>query len=143
MANKNVVIFGCNDTAALAKFYLLHDTNYKPVAFTVDASYLKNDSYEDLPVVSFENIEKNYPPQYFDLFAPIHSNQLRENKFQEGIKKGYNFISYVSSKATCWGKIGINCFVLEDNTIQPFVEIEDNCILWSGNHGGRPDRTRR
>ena len=29
-----------------------------------------------------------------------------------------------------------NCFILEDNTIQPFVEIGNNCVLWSGNHIG-------
>jgi acyl-[acyl carrier protein]--UDP-N-acetylglucosamine O-acyltransferase len=32
--------------------------------------------------------------------------------------------------------IGENCFIFEDNTIQPFVRIEDNVILWSGNHIG-------
>ena len=32
--------------------------------------------------------------------------------------------------------IGENCFIFEDNTIQPFVVVEDNVILWSGNHIG-------
>ena len=32
--------------------------------------------------------------------------------------------------------VGENCFILEDNTIQPFVRIGDNVILWSGNHIG-------
>lgn len=34
------------------------------------------------------------------------------------------------------GKIGENCFILEDNTIQPFVTIGNNVTLWSGNHIG-------
>jgi acetyltransferase-like isoleucine patch superfamily enzyme len=29
-----------------------------------------------------------------------------------------------------------NCFVLEDNTVQPFVKIGNNVTLWSGNHIG-------
>jgi UDP-3-O-[3-hydroxymyristoyl] glucosamine N-acyltransferase len=29
-----------------------------------------------------------------------------------------------------------NCFILEDNTIQPFASIGDNVTLWSGNHIG-------
>lgn len=33
-------------------------------------------------------------------------------------------------------KIGENCFIFEDNTIQPFVTIGDNRVLWSGNHVG-------
>ena len=31
---------------------------------------------------------------------------------------------------------GDNCFILEDNTIQPFVRIGNNVTLWSGNHIG-------
>jgi acetyltransferase-like isoleucine patch superfamily enzyme len=32
--------------------------------------------------------------------------------------------------------VGDNCFILEDNTIQPFVKIGNNVTLWSGNHIG-------
>jgi len=32
--------------------------------------------------------------------------------------------------------VGDNCFILEDNTIQPFVRIGNNVTLWSGNHIG-------
>ena len=31
---------------------------------------------------------------------------------------------------------GDNCFILEDNTVQPFVTIGNNVTLWSGNHIG-------
>ena len=31
---------------------------------------------------------------------------------------------------------GDNCFILEDNTVQPFVRIGSNVTLWSGNHIG-------
>jgi UDP-3-O-[3-hydroxymyristoyl] glucosamine N-acyltransferase len=34
------------------------------------------------------------------------------------------------------GRIGDNCFIFEDNTIQPFVTIGSNVTLWSGNHIG-------
>jgi acyl-[acyl carrier protein]--UDP-N-acetylglucosamine O-acyltransferase len=33
-------------------------------------------------------------------------------------------------------KPGDNCFIFEDNTIQPFVTIGNDCVLWSGNHIG-------
>src|SRR5262249_621861 len=32
--------------------------------------------------------------------------------------------------------VGDNCFILEDNTIQPFVRIGNDVTLWSGNHIG-------
>ena len=53
-------------------------------------------------------------------------------------EKGFQLISYVSSRATVFpgAKIGENCFILEDNTIQPFTPIGNNVVLWSGNHIG-------
>jgi UDP-3-O-[3-hydroxymyristoyl] glucosamine N-acyltransferase len=51
---------------------------------------------------------------------------------------GFRPASYVSSRAFVWPnvKLGEHCFVFEDNTVQPFVTIGDNVVLWSGNHIG-------
>ena len=64
--------------------------------------------------------------------------QIRKKKYDLGKQMGYRFISYISSKATVWQPelIGENCFIFEDNTIQPFVRIGDNVVMWSGNHIG-------
>jgi sugar O-acyltransferase (sialic acid O-acetyltransferase NeuD family) len=65
-------------------------------------------------------------------------NQVRAEKFHAMKRLGYRLVSYVSSRCT-WltdHPIGDNCMILEDNTIQPFVKIGDNVILWSGNHVG-------
>ena len=32
--------------------------------------------------------------------------------------------------------MGEHCFIFENNTVQPFVKIEGNVVLWSGNHIG-------
>lgn len=137
---RKVVVFGLKDLAELAKYYLAEDSPYELVAFTVHRQYIETDTYLDLPVIPFEDLEKNYPPAEFGLFAPMfisRMNKPREAVYLEGKKKGYKFISYVSSRATVLSKeIGDNCFILEDNTIQPFVKIGNNVVLWSGNHIG-------
>ena len=64
-------------------------------------------------------------------------NKTREKFYRLAKSKGYKLLTYVSSKCTNYAKkIGDNCFIFEDNTLQPFVEIGNNCILWSGNHVG-------
>ncbi|MEL6535476.1 MAG: acetyltransferase [Bacteroidota bacterium] len=135
-----VVIFGVMDTAELAHYYLTHDSEHEVVAFTVSKEYLKAREFRGLPVVPFEELEMHYPPGDFHLFAPMTArkmNQLRESIYLEGKDKGYPYISYVSSKATvCHNEIGENCFILEDNTLQPFTKIGNNVVLWSGNHIG-------
>ncbi|WP_432409973.1 acetyltransferase [Rasiella sp. SM2506] len=135
-----VIIFGLLDTAELAHYYLENDSEHEVVAFTVNKEYLNVKEFRGLPVIAFEDIETRYPPEDFNLFAPMTAkqmNKLREQVYNEGKAKGYNFITYISSKATiCDNEIGENCFILEDNTIQPFTKIGNNVVLWSGNHIG-------
>ncbi len=137
-----VIIFGIQDFASLAHFYLKRDTNHEVVAFSVHRQYLPaTPEFEGLPIVPFEEIEKVYPPSEYEFFAPMSHrkmNRLRAEIYQAIKAKGYRCISYISSKATVWMPewIGENCFILEDNTIQPFVRIGNNVVLWSGNHLG-------
>ena len=135
-----VIIFGVMDTAELAHFYLTHDSEHEVAAFTVSREYVSATEFRGLPVVAFEDVETAFPPQEYQFFAPMtgrNMNRNRERIYLEAKAKGYQFISYVSSKATLFGnEIGENCFILEDNTIQPFTTIGNNVVLWSGNHIG-------
>ncbi len=140
-----VVIFGILDTAELAHFYLTHDSEHEVVAFTVNRQYFKEKTFHSLPVVPFEDLEQHYSAQEFFLFAPMTGakmNTQREKIYKEGKQRGYRYISYISSKATVFpgAIIGDNCFILEDNTIQPFTTLGNNIVLWSGNHIGHHGR---
>lgn len=135
-----VVIFGNTRTAELALFYLQTDSEHEVVAFTVEQDYIQEPTFHGLPLVAFETLEQFYPPTDFQFFAPLtekNMNQMRARVYEQGLKKGYSYISYISSHATVLtDKIGENCFILEDNTIQPFVTIGNDVVLWSGNHIG-------
>lgn len=136
-----VIIFGVQDFAELAHYYLENDSNHEVIAFCVNREYLPSEKeYKGLPVVAFEEVENYYPVGSFKFFAPMapqNMNRLREKIYYEIKSKGYELISYISSKATIFdNEIGENCFILENNTIQPFTKIGNNVILWSGNHIG-------
>ena len=136
-----VVIFGSEKLAELAHFYFTNDSPYKVAAFTVNESFIKEKEFMGLPIVPFEEIEKCYPPDKFKMFIGVgyrRLNTIRADKYNEAKNKGYELISYVSSKATHWGdtEIGDNCFILENQVIQPSVRIGNDVILWSGNHFG-------
>lgn len=138
---KPLVIFGTTDAAELAHFYFTRDSDHRVAAFTVDAAYMKTDQFCGRPVVPFEEIETSYPPDQYDLFVALgysKLNQIRKEKYLACRDRGYRLASYLSSKATLLneGRIGANCFILEDNTVQPFVTIGNNVTLWSGNHIG-------
>lgn len=136
-----VVLFGIGQWASLAHLYLTHDSPHEVVAFTVDRDYVKVDELFGLPVVAFDEVEHHYHPGRFKIFVPFSfkkMNHIRAEKYYQSKDKGYEMISYVSSRATTFPGFacGENCFILEDNTIQPFVEIGNNVVMWSGNHIG-------
>ncbi len=137
-----VIIFGLQDFAQLAHFYLERDSEHQVVAFTVTEDHMPSErTFEGKPVVPFEVLEDRYPPDGYHFFAPLSPrgmNKPREKIYRQGKERGYRFISYVSSRATVFPEtpIGENCLILEDNTIQPFTRIGNNVVLWSGNHIG-------
>lgn len=138
----SIVLFGLRDIASLAHFYLTHDSPHEVVAFCVDRAYLPEDlCFEGKPVVALEDVVDCYPPDNFQFFAPMSEQRMNRQRKEVYIRikaLGYSMISYVSSKASVFphAEIGENCFILEDNTIQPFTPIGNNVVLWSGNHIG-------
>lgn len=138
---KKLVIFGSGEIGQLAHFYFSTDSAYSVVGFTVDEAFLPGDKYCNLPMVAFERLESRFPPGEHSLFVAIgysQLNELRARKVAEGRAKGYSLASYVSTRATVLTQepMGDNCFVFENNTIQPFAKIGTDVTLWSGNHIG-------
>jgi sugar O-acyltransferase (sialic acid O-acetyltransferase NeuD family) len=138
---KKLIIFGAGDIAQLAHYYFTADSDYEVAAFTVDAGFAREERFAGLPVVAFEEVVSQYPPDRFDFFVALSYSKLnavRKEKYLAAKSSGYRIASYVSSRATILnqGRIGENCFILEDNTIQPFVTIGNDVTLWSGNHIG-------
>ena len=136
-----VVVFGVGAIAELAHFYLTHDSPHDVVGFTVDSDHLSDSDFRGLPVTAFEELDSAHAPGDVAFFAPIsfkRMNHVRAEKVDRAKEMGFELISYVSSKASTFPDFtcGENCFILEDNTIQPFVTIGDDVIMWSGNHIG-------
>jgi len=138
---KKVVIIGDSAFAEVAYECFTHDSEYEVVGFAVESAYLKKNVLFGLPIVSFEQIEEHFNPADVDFYAALvytQLNRLRTRFYQAAKAKGYRPASYISSRAFVWHNVqlGEHCFIFEDNTLQPFVKIGNNVVLWSGNHIG-------
>lgn len=147
MAVRKLVVVGDAPIAEVAYEYFTHDSDYDVVAFAVERDYLQRDVLFDQPVVPFETVQDLYPPAEHDLFVAVgypQLNRLRARLFAAGKAKGYRLATYVSSRAFVWPNVtlGENCFIFEDNTLQPFVTVGDNVTMWSGNHIGHHSTVR-
>ena len=136
-----IVIFGAGDIARLAHFYFTRDSEHDVAAFVVDRDFKQGDAFLGLPLVAAEDVAALYPPGEYRMFVALSyakMNRVRREKYEQFQQSGYSFVSYVSSRCTYLADAqpGPNCFILENNTIQPFARIGSNVTLWSGNHIG-------
>jgi sugar O-acyltransferase (sialic acid O-acetyltransferase NeuD family) len=139
--NRKLIIVGDSAFAEIAFEYFTHDSEYEVVAFSVERDFLKKDSLFGLPVVAFELLTERFSPETHDVYvATVYTqlNRLRTRLSREAKLKGYALASYISSRAFVWRNVelGEHCFIFEDNTVQPFVKVGNNVVMWSGNHIG-------
>lgn len=131
---QKLIIFGTGKIAQIVYHYVKE--LYDVCAFTVDSQFAENDRLIGVPVVSFERICESHPPADYRMLIAIgyHGmNKLRAQKYHEAKDKGYRFISYVDDRVKRFDDviIGENAIVLDNTTIQPFVEIGNNTMVWS------------
>lgn len=136
-----LIIIGTSAFAEIAYEYFQYDSEYEVVAFSVEKNFIDNCEKFGLPIVAMENITNDFDPKEYYFFAAIvykQMNRIRTRLYEFMKNKGYKSASYISSRAFVWEnvKIGEHCFIFENNTVQPFVELGNNIILWSGNHVG-------
>lgn len=138
---KDLIIVGAGEFAQIAYEYFTVDAKRNVIGFCVNREFKKEGSLLGLPIFEYEDLFQKFPPESVELFVAIPAtkfNEVRKKFFLELKGRGYKLATYISSRAFFWRnvEIGENCFIFEDNTIQPFVRIGDNVIMWSGNHIG-------
>jgi sugar O-acyltransferase (sialic acid O-acetyltransferase NeuD family) len=121
--------------------YLTQDSPFEVVAFTVHEQFKTFDELLGRTVIPWEELEHRYPAAEASMFVAIGFsgvNRVRTQIYEDCKRSGYELITYVNSRVARWDEltIGDNCFVFEDNVIQPFVRIGNNVVIWSGNHLG-------
>jgi sugar O-acyltransferase (sialic acid O-acetyltransferase NeuD family) len=138
---KKAFIFGTTDFAQVAVPYLRDDSDYDVQAFVVNESYITEREILGLPVVAFENVLATHPPREFVAFVGVGYSKVNavRRKLYDSLKElGYTLPTYIHSTVHRWPEttFGEGSFIFENNVIQPFVSVGNNCVLWSGNHIG-------
>ncbi len=111
----------------------------------VDREFLVNDQAFGLPVFPLDEIRTRFNPDevYFHVAVPYTDmNLLRSKRFETLRGMGYQPASYVSPHAYVdpTSSLGEHVFIFENNVVQPFVQIGNGVVLWSGNHIGHHSR---
>jgi len=80
--------------------YLTHDSPYDVVGFTVDRDYMQQESLFGLPLFLLR-MSISFSAGWLQMLVSLsyqQVNKLRAAKYYEAKDKGYELISYISSK---------------------------------------------
>lgn len=141
MISKKLLIYGTGTLGEIANYYFSTDSEFEVVGF-IDQDKVARDlnSFLGKNVYSWDQARKNFTPEDICIFVAIgyrKTNQIRQDRYETIAQEGYTLASYISSRAVnLASRVGANCFILENNVLQPFVSIGNNVTLWSGNHIG-------
>jgi len=136
MEQKPLVIFGAGKIGEVLLHCWRQRGDREVAAVAVDAAYRDSDSWNGLPLVSFEEIESSHPPGDYDLFVALgyHDlNDFRARKIDEARAKGYDLPSCLPGAPGEGGYVtGENCFVMPGAMVHPCATLGDGVFVWSG-----------
>lgn len=128
-----LVIYGNSDFAELMNYYFTTDSQYNVVGFCVDKEFIKSDKFLDKPLIPLEEIERVFSPNKHKMFVAVgyKNMRLRGDLYKKVMKKGYEHVNYISTKAIIDESniIGKNNAILHSVVLEPFSKIGDNNII--------------
>lgn len=135
-------IFGATSFAEIAAEYFARTGEYEILGHIVDPDFHSSKLISGRPQFSSESDEGlgviKSASHFFVASTYTQLNRFRTSKYLEFREKGLKPATYISPDAFVdpTVKIGEHCFIFENNVLQFGTTIENNTILWSGNHIG-------
>ncbi len=138
---KEVIIFGAGKIAEVIYNYLSEDSELRVVAFCVDAAFIDGEHFLGLPLISIEDAPRRFSSSHYKMVMALgyhNCNHLRIKKSIQVAQSGYQFVSYINSKA--WVSkntiIGEGSIILDQASVEPMARLGKNVIIWSGSTVG-------
>jgi sugar O-acyltransferase (sialic acid O-acetyltransferase NeuD family) len=139
MKKNKLLIYGNGKMAKMLYPYLKKE--YDVLSFIVEEKYIKDLSFLDVPVMPYENLEKLYAPEEHLIIIAVgyaEMNLIRERKYFELKKLGYEFINYIHPSVYFPESmsIGDNNIVMEYVSIHPYSSIGAGNFISSNSNIG-------
>ena len=126
-AVKPLVFLGTGDFSDVVRGF----TEREVVGYAVNRDYLKEKSYQGLPVVEIETLEDSFLPSDVDLVLAFSARRMADRKaevFENLVARGYSFANIIHPSAVVEGELG------KGNILGPLTVVEKHCRLGSGQY---------
>lgn len=118
---KKVIIYGAGAYGKLFFYEADHFGIIDIEAFTVDMKFLNKERECGLPVVPFEEVEKIYPADKYDMMVLCGYSVMRNRlkMYNKAKEKGYSLVNYISPHAFLENEIemGDNNIIMANATV--------------------------
>ena len=137
---KKVVIFGITDLSIILSDFLNQDSSYEIAAYTLNRDYIPKDKscFLDRPMIAFENLENQYPPDEYELFICVGYKQMnlhRRAVWEAAKAKGYRIASYIHPSAIVQSqRMGEGNLIMEGVILGLHTQIGSGNIFYAGSH---------
>jgi sugar O-acyltransferase (sialic acid O-acetyltransferase NeuD family) len=137
---KPVVIYGLGELASTTLQMIRAAGSLEVSAFTVDRGFLQQQSFAGLPVVPFEEVEREYPPASHDMLLLVGYKRMRAraDMFARAKAKDYRLPNLIAANSHVCAdvKLGENNIIGDFVFVGPGAEFGDNNIIRPSSHIG-------
>ncbi|SHE23502.1 acetyltransferase [methanotrophic endosymbiont of Bathymodiolus puteoserpentis (Logatchev)] len=134
--SEKIVIYGLSAFSEMMYHNFTKYSDYTVVGFCVDQAFKTDDTFCNLPVIAFEQIEKEYPVNEYKMFVAIGFSRMRNRAllFNKAKAKGYSLVNFISPQAIVRDDLvlGENNVIQSSVDIDLFVTIGNNNVFWTG-----------
>lgn len=134
-----IIIFGTTNHSHMIRRIIEKEKAAEVVAYTINKKFMSKDGffeYEGYPVIPFEEVERYFEPSKYKILNTIgytKMNEIRREKNEECLRKGYDLFTFVSKDAIVFSEItGFGNIVMPGAYIGTNVTLGVGNIIYSG-----------
>ena len=132
---KKIVFFGITSVGKRLKAIMERDSNTLVESFCVTSEYYsEGKTFCDRPVVCFDDLEKLYGKDNFEIYMTVRFGNMNRNRaqaFELCEQRGYTIANYIHPSSKNYSsKMGRGNIVFPNVYIADFAEIGDGNIIW-------------
>lgn len=132
---RKIIFFGVTSVGKRLKAIMERDSDMRVEAFCVTPEYYKEGgTYCGVPVVSFDDLEKLYGKDNFEIYLTIRfgsMNEKRAKAYELCEKRGYRIANYIHPSSKNYSsKMGRGNIIFPNVYIADFAEIGNGNIIW-------------
>lgn len=115
-----VIINGTGKLAQMVALLMRDSQGHEPVCFTAEARYCLSETLHSLPVIPFEELEKEFSPDRYGMLTVLGGlggPESRVEIFERARAKGYSHVNFVHPTVVIEGSVEMG----ENNIVFPYT----------------------